>query len=49
MAENEVPKVNSTGYMANNVQVNWNAVKKIYGGGNPRIPMVDRKHTCFFY
>ena len=49
MAENGVSIVNFKGFMANSAHVDWNAVDKIYGGGDPCLPMVDCEHTCFFH
>ena len=40
--------VNLKGFMARNVHTNWIAVKKIYGKGDPSLPMVGHKQTCFF-
>lgn len=44
-----MPKVNFKGFMANRSQANWNAMRKIYGGGDPRMPMVNHEHTCLFH
>ena len=49
MAENDVSKVIFKGFMADNAQANWNAVKMIYSDGDPTLPMVAREHTCFFH
>ena len=49
MAENGVPNVNFKGFMTDNAQVSWNAVRKIYRDGEPRLPIVDHEHTCLFY
>ena len=49
MAENEVSTVNFKVLMADNVQANWNAVRKIYGEGDPSVPMVGRARTCLFH
>jgi hypothetical protein len=35
MLKHEFPKPNFKGFMVNNAQTNWNAVKIIYGSGNP--------------
>lgn len=48
MADNGVPKVNFKGFMAKNVQADWNAMKKIYGGSGLHILMVNRERTCSF-
>jgi hypothetical protein len=49
MTENGVPNVNFKGFMANSVQANWNVVRMVYGDGDPSLPMVNRKRTCFFF
>jgi len=49
MAENGVLTVNFKGFMADSAQANWNAVRKIYGGGDPSLPMVGRERTCLFH
>ena len=35
--------------MADNAQANWNAVRMIYGDGDPILPMVARERTCLFH
>jgi hypothetical protein len=40
--------VNFKGFMADNAQANWNAVRKIYGVGDPSLPMVGRGRICLF-
>jgi hypothetical protein len=49
MTENGVLTVNSKGFMADNAQTNWNAVMKIYGRGDPSLPMMGRERICFFH
>ena len=49
MAENGVPKTNFKGFMADNAQANWNAVRMVYGDGDPSLPMVARERTCLFH
>jgi hypothetical protein len=49
MAENGVLNVNFKGFMADSAQANWNAVKTIYGDGDPNLPMVARERTCLFH
>jgi hypothetical protein len=44
MSENGVSKVN---FKADNVHVNWNVVKLIYGDGNPSLPMVGCERIFF--
>jgi hypothetical protein len=41
--------VNFKGFMADSAQANWNAVRKIYGVGDPSLPMVGRERTCLFH
>ena len=42
-------KVNFKGFIAYSTQANWNAVRKIYGVGNPSLPMVGRERTFIFH
>ena len=49
MAKNGVSKVNFKGFMADNAQANWIAVRMIYGDGDPTLPMVARERICFFH
>jgi hypothetical protein len=35
--------------MADSAQANWNAVREIYGNGDPSLPMVARERTCLFH
>jgi hypothetical protein len=49
MAENDIPNVNFKGFMADSAQANWNAVRAIYGDGDPSLPMVARECTCIFH
>ena len=37
------------GFMADSAQANWNAVRIVYGGGDPTIPMENRERTCLFH
>ena len=48
-AKNEVQNINIKGFMTNNTQANWNAVRKTYGDGDPRAPMVDHEYRCLFH
>ena len=41
--------MNFKGFMVDIVQANWNAVKKIYAGDNPNLPIVSCEHTCLFH
>ena len=49
MADNGVPSVNFKGFLANSAQANWNAVRIIYGDGDPSLPMVTCELTYFFH
>ena len=46
IVENGVSKVNFKGFMIDNAQVNWNAVRMIYGDGDPTLSMVARERTA---
>ena len=35
--------------MANSVQANWNAFQIVYGGGDPKVPMLGSERTCYFH
>jgi hypothetical protein len=37
------------GFMANNVQENWNVVQIVYGIGDPMVKMVNKEQTCSFH
>jgi hypothetical protein len=37
------------GFMADSAQANWNAVRIMYGSGDPKTPMKDRERTCLFH
>jgi len=49
MLKHKFPKPNFKGLMANNTQINWNAVKIVYGLEDPSIRMVDKECTCLFH
>ena len=49
MRENGVEDVNFKGFMADSAQANWNAVRKVYGNGDPAVCMEGREHTCLFH
>ena len=49
MLDNGVSKVNFKGFMADNAQANWNAVRKIYGVDDLSLPMVGRERTRLFH
>jgi hypothetical protein len=41
--------VNFKGFMCDRVQANFNAVKVVFGSGDPTVPMENRKRTCIFH
>ena len=49
MRENGVDTVNFKGFMADSAQANWNAVRKVYGSGDPGVCMEGRERTCLFH
>ena len=48
-SKHDITNPNFKGFMADNAQANWNVVRIVYGGGDPTIPMVNRKRTCLFH
>jgi hypothetical protein len=49
MAKNGVENTNFKGFMADNAQANWNAIRIVYGSGDPKVPMENREHTCLLH
>ena len=49
MARHGIPHPNFIGFMADSAQANWNAVRIVYGSGDPKVPMEGRERTCFFH
>jgi hypothetical protein len=49
MARHSVPEPKFKGFMADNAQANWNAVKMIYGSGDATISMKDQEKMCLFH
>lgn len=49
MTKKRVPNVHFKGVMGDYIEANWNAVKKIYGEGDPNLPMAGHECTCFFH
>ena len=49
MARYGVLIVNFKGFMANSAGANWNAIRKIYGSGDPQTKMRDRERTCLLH
>ena len=48
-SKHDITNPNFKGFMADSAQANWNAVRIVYGGGDPAIPMVNRERTCLFH
>ena len=49
MARHGVPLPQFQGFMADSVQANWNAVRIVYGGGDPKVAMLGHERTCYFH
>jgi hypothetical protein len=49
MLKHGFPKPKFKGFMANNTQANWNAIKIVYGFGDLYVMMVDKKCTYLFH
>src|ERR1700738_5149125 len=49
MARHVIPHPTFIGFMADNAQANWNAVRIVYGSGDPKVPMEGHERTCFFH
>jgi hypothetical protein len=49
MAKNGVENTNFKGFMADSTQANWNAVRIVYGSGDPKVPMENRERTCLLH
>ena len=49
MGRHGIHKPQFQGFMADSAQANWNAVRIIYGSGDPKIPMEGRERTCYFH
>jgi hypothetical protein len=37
------------GFMADSAQANWNAVRIVYGSGDPKVPIENRERTCLLH
>ena len=44
-----VDDIQFKGFMADSAQANWNAVRIVYGGGDPTVPMEELERTCLFH
>ena len=49
MEKNGLPNPNFKGFMADSAQANWNAVRIVYGSGDPSVKMINRERTCLFH
>jgi hypothetical protein len=49
MARHGIPEPKFKGFLADNTQANWNAVRMIYDSGDATIPMKDQERTCLFH
>ena len=49
MARHGVLSPQFQGFMADSAQANWNAIRIVYGSGDPKVPMPGREHTCYFH
>jgi hypothetical protein len=43
MVKNGVPNINLKGFMANNAQTNWSAMRIIYSSGDVNDTMINRE------
>jgi hypothetical protein len=49
MLKHGFPKPNFKGFMVNNTQANWNAIKIVYGFWDLYVMMVDKECTYLFH
>jgi len=49
MARHGIPEPQFQGFMADSAQANWNAMRIVYGSGDPSIPMEGQERTCYFH
>jgi hypothetical protein len=49
MAKNNVKNTNFKGFMVDSAQANWNAVRIVYGSGDPKVPIENRECTCLLH
>jgi hypothetical protein len=47
--KNGVSNVNFKGFMCDNAQANFNAVRILFGSGDPTVPMENKERTCQFH
>lgn len=46
MVDNGVPNMNFMGFMVDNIQANWTAMRKIYGDGDLSLLIIGDEDTC---
>ena len=46
MVDNGVPNTNFMGFMVDNIQANWTAMRKIYGDGDLSLLIIGDEDTC---
>lgn len=44
-----LPNPKFKGFMADSAQANWNAIRIVYGTGDPTVPMEHQERTCLFH
>ena len=49
MEKHGVLNVNFSGFMADNAQANFNAVREIFGFGDKSQPIESKKRICLFH
>jgi hypothetical protein len=49
MARHGIPKPHFKRFMADNAQANWNAMRIVYGSGDPKVSIDGRERTCYFH
>ena len=49
MKKHGVPSPTFTGFMADSAQANFNAIRRIFGSGDPTIPMEGKERTCLLH
>lgn len=49
MGRHGIPLPYFKGFMADSAQANWNAVRIVYGTGDPKVPLQGRERTCAFH
>jgi hypothetical protein len=47
--KNGVANVNFKGFMCDSAQANFNTVRVLFGSGDPKVPMENKKRMCLFH